>query len=769
MEKKEVFVITFVLILLTGLFFNKTIFKGQVPFPGDSLIAEYKPWQTSSYLEYNPGSYPHKAQYPDTLRQLYPWRTLSIRQWQEGKTPLWNPYNFSGAPLLANFQSAALYPLNVFFWFFAHVDAWTLLVILQPILAALFTYLYARKIGLAPLGAALSGISYGFSGFMMVWLEYNTVGHVILWLPLLLLAVEQLAKKPTAFWLMAFAAGNTLGLLAGHPQIYAYMLAFVAVYAMFRIRDIKRLGLLGLITFLGIGMAAVQLIPGIELIRYAARSPHEFGRLFEKILIQPWQLLALPFPNIFGNPATRTYWPTDTFIGKVTTIGLIPLLFFLSAIRSKKPLAKFYLWASVAVLVLMSANPITFLLYKLPIPLINSSSPTLMSFLLAFAFSMFAGFGLDFWMTEKHTLRKLFVRTLQVGAVLLAIVILHHTPTSQRAMLYAGGLAAAALFLWGIAIKMPKRRHLAMIALLALHAVDLFIFSNRFNPFVPKEIVFPAHEITTFLASRALDRFWGYGSAAMQANFATQFGIFSPEGYDPLYPRWYGEFLHGSYDGKLLSAFDNQTRSDAVIAPGFGEEGFASPQRQRVLDATSVKYILDRSENGSTAKTFSPSIFRTIYNENSWQIMENANAAPRVFLTTDIVTYENREDFTVKFFDPSFDPSRQVLLPIMPALTYPLDQNGTASIVSYEENSVTMTTQSNSPAVLVLTDTYYPGWKAWVDDKEAPILRADWTLRAVPVPQGEHTVVMRYMPTSYTLGKVISIASFILLCVIVIL
>lgn len=775
MKTKEIVGIAVVLAALTGLFFNKTILRGWVPFPGDALIAEYKPFETSSYLGYNPGAYPHKAQYPDTLRQLYPWRTLAIRQWQQGTTPLWNPYNFSGTPLLANFQSAALYPLNALFWFFAHVDAWSILVILQPLLAALFTYLYARAIGLTPFGGALAALSFGFSSFMSVWLEYNTVGHVVLFLPLLLLAIERLAKKPTTLWLLTFATANTMALLAGHPQIYAYMLAFALVYVLLRIQDTKRRLLVVGFAALGIGMAAVQLVPGAELIRFAARSPHEFGNLFEKILIQPWQLLALPFPNVFGNPATRTYWPTDTFIGKVTSIGIVPLLFLLSALRSNKPLAKFYLCASAVILLLITANPVTYLLYQLPLPLISSSSPTLMAFLFAFAASIVAGFGIDYWIADKHSVKKLIRRTIEVGVVLAAVLALTkvpvfpsfaaHAQVAQRALLYASAIIAAALSLWYIAIRYPKTKYVAIAALLILHVADLFVFFQRFNPFVPKEIVFPQHEIIQELAKQGEDRFWGYGTAAIPANFATQYGIFAPEGYDPLYPKWYGELLHGSYDGTLLTQFDNTTRSDASIAPGFGEDGFASPTRLRILEAASVRFILDRPENGSTEKTFPSPAFQSIYNQNDWRILENTKAAPRAYLTTNITTYDNREDFSAKFFDPSFDPTTEVLLPVLPELTYPLDTQGTATITSYKQNEIAITTRSNSPAVLVVTDTYYPGWKAFIDNAEAPILRANWTFRAIPVPQGEHSITMKYEPSSFAVGKTVSIISFVALCI----
>ncbi len=718
------------IVILTGiicLFFYKTVTGGNVPFPGDILISDFQPWRSTSYIGYGAGGFPNKAQYPDVIRQLYPWKTLVVDALKQNRLPLWNPYNFSGAPLLANFQSAALYPLNIFYFLFSQVDAWALLIIFQPFLAMLFTYLYARKIGIGALGSSLSAVSFGLSGFMAVWLEYNTVGHVILWLPLSLLAIEYLKEKPIPLWLGVLTFTQAASLLAGHPQVYAYSLTFVLIYAVFRAKKRMWWYILGFI-LLGIGGGGLQLIPGIELISNAARSPHDPTNLFTKILIQPWQLLSLPFPNIFGNPATRTYWPADTFVGKVTTIGLIPLFFFLSALRRKDDLTKWFIRALVIVLVLITANPLTYILYKIPLPLITSSSPTLMSFLLAFTLSILCGMGLDYWMTDKHSTKKLVIRSVEVAA-LLGLCILatklpifplfsEHARTVTRAILYAGAISGATLILFWIAIRIPKYRTHAIIILLLVHTLDLFIFFNRFNPFVPKALVFPDHPILTYLKNKSPDRFWGYGTANMPANFASQYALFSPEGYDPLYPKWYGEYLYSYRDGKMMKTFDNATRSDAAIASNFGDGGLSNVHKQSVINALSVRYILDRTENMSNAELFPPETYKIVYSVEDWRIYENTKADHRVALT-----------------------------------------GGTADILSYEPERVIIQTESSVSGILTLTDTYYPGWLATIDGSPTLIQQTDTALRSLSVPSGKHTILFIYKPLSVRYGAFLSMIS----------
>lgn len=699
MARKEWLWIVVILTAVISLFFYQTVFLGKVPFPGDILVSDFQPWRSSSYLGYGAGGIPNKAQYPDTIRQIYPWKTLAVESLKQGKLPLWNPYNFSGTPLLANFQNAALYPPGILYLLIGQIDAWTILIILQPLLAALFTYLYARKLGMKPHGSALSAISYGFSGFMAVWLEYNTIGQVILWLPLILLAIE-------SNWFGILAFSHAAALLAGHPQVYAYMFVFTSIYACLRSQHKT---LVFVFSLLGIGIAGIQLIPGFELIANAARSPHDPNTLFTKILIQPWQILALPFPNLFGNPATRTYMVADTFVGKVTTIGLVPLFFSLSAFRRKDSLTKWFLGTVVVTLLLITANPLTYVLYRLPIPLFTSSSPTLMSFLLAFSLAIVCGMGLDFWMTDKHSMKKLITRGVQVVFILFVLGFVYRNPVTTRALVYGGLVSGATLGLFWVAIKFPKFRLYAIAVLLIVHALDLFVFFNRFNPFVPKPLMFPDHPIFTFLKEKAPNRYWGYGTAAIGANFASQYRVFSPEGYDPLYPKWYGQFLYNT------TSFTNSTRSDAAIESHFGDGGLSGLNKQKILSALSVRYILDRTENGNNAGI--PTEYKKVYEFDDWRIYENTNALPRASL-----------------------------------------KNGTATIHTFEPERVVIETESDTASTLTLTDTWYPGWAAQVDGTITIIEKAG-AFRSVPVPAGTHTVTMTYKPKSATYGAILSMIS----------
>ncbi len=786
MKRVDILAIVLLALVIVA-FFYKTIFFGLVPIPGDLLVAEYGPWKTYAYNGYVPGSYPNKAQYFDVLRQLYPWKTLSVQTLKEGNLPLWNPYNFSGSPLMSNFQSAIFYPLNVFYFFLPQITAWSILVFLQPMLACLFMYFYARKIGISILGSFFASLSFSFSSFMTVWLEYNTMGHVILWLPLVLLSVEHLFKKITAWWMLAFVLSLSFSLFGGHPQIFAYLFIFITFYIIYRARTLKKSSrFLFLLSFLPLGIGAIQLVSGMELIFQSARISHEYGILINKILIQPWQLSMLFVPDFFGNPATRNYIISDTYIGKVTSIGLVPL-FFVSLLiirktclpaRQENEMTKFFGASCVVILLLATANPFTQLAYKFTIPFFSSSAPTLAVFLFCFSLSILSGFGIDVWQNEKMSGKKFifWIAPIAFIFILLWISTLLFPKLSSRNLLYGTMIFSATLFLLLVGTLKTKMKFVILIFLIVLQTVDLFYAFQKFNPFSPSTLIFPYASVLEFLKKETgINRFWGYGSAQIEANFATQEFLFSPDGYDPLYSKRYGEFIQSSKNGKIETVFTGQTRSDAFIAPGSKEEDVSTnPYRLKVLDSLGVKYILDRIENNSTEKTFPQDRFRLVYNADSWKIFENLKVSPRVFLTSNYRIFKSKEEFNTLFFSKDFNASKTILLEENPeggvgqGRFNDLNHFSKVQIQSYMPNKIILTTDTNTNQLLFLSDTYYPGWKAFIDPTtnagqgETKIYRADYAFRSIIVPVGKHTIVFTYDSISFKIGFSVTVVSMVM-------
>lgn len=774
MKRSEIIFGFLISLAIVAVFFYKFFLFSHIPFPGDLLIAEYNPWKTEVYLGYNPGSYPNKAQYFDVLRQLYPWRSFAINQLKQGHLPLWNPYNFSGSPLLANFQSAVLYPLNIIFLVTPFKIGWALLVVIQPFLALFFTFLYCRKIGLQKLPSFFTSVSYSFSYFFIVWLEYNTIGHVLAFLPFALLAIENLLEKREKRWGACLIFACFAIVTAGHIQLAGYVFVFLFAYILFRAKNLQEILILGTLVVLGIGVSAIQLIPGLELIRESARSKIPYSVILEKILVQPRQLIMLIIPDFFGNPATRNYILQDTYVGKAISIGVVPFVFAILGLLQfeKERLVKFFAVLAAFIMLYITKNPVSAFLFHIDIPIISSSSPTLSTFLLSFSASMLAGYGIQTWISRAVSKRGVYLACLPI-AVLFAMLWGYISSPSVNIIPVSAVRSASkelmlATFLFGISgvliyIGVLKRRIIPIffMILLLLHGASVFRAFQKFNPFVPQELIFPNHHLLSFLENKTdIQRFWGYKTGAVEANFATQYSLYSPDGYDPLYPKRYGEFIRSSQNGSIASSFSLQNRSDAVVSNS--KDLVENNTRLRVLNALGVSYILDKFESASSQKDFPANRFVKEYDAKGWKVYKDQTVSQRIRLVGSYRVFTNEKEFTNIFFSKSFDPSLAILLEKNIDISTKQDINSSVVIKRYRPNSIILQTRSKTNQLLYVSDIFFPGWNAYIDDNKTEILRANFAFRAVAVPKGNHTVIMEYAPESVRTGLIISLLGIII-------
>lgn len=742
-----------VLIGICLFFFYKTILFGKIPFPGDLLLAQYSPWNHESYEGYVAGSVPTKNQYFDVIRELYPWKTLVIDQVKHGIFPLWNPYNFSGAPLLANYQSQVFYPLTFLYFLLPQVTAWTIMVVIQPILGSIFLYLFATEIGISTAGALLTAILFNFSSFANVWMEFTTVWHTILWLPLLLYLIERSVKQKslTIGQQIIFIFALFSAITGGHPQDFINSFLFLSVYILVR-RAPKSIFFPLIAPFF---IAAPQIFPTIELFRHSARVAHDYQGIIHTMLVQWWQLPLIAVSDFFGNPATKSNITGD-YVGKTLSIGMAGFLLAVTAFwnSSKSWHKKFFMGTAFFILLLTVRSPVSELLYRYPWPILSTGTPTRILFLLLFAFAILAGFGFDAIKDGSK------IPTQALVIVWIAFVLLSPFAPLKRAMILPGVVLMAATVIVGIA----KNKKIFLLAFIPLAVLELFYTFIKFNPFVPGVFVYPSNKlIETLKPLTGINRFWGYGTAGIEANFATQLGLYSPDGTDPLNLAWYNRFLQSGNDGNIALTFNRTTRSDARLAPGYGKSDLPNNEfRLRLMDALGVKYILDRSENPKDDTTFPTTRFKLLTHVDDWTMYENLRAAPRFFVTSDIRPYTDTKDFQNQFFGKDFFPDKTVLLSQTDydSLSKFSEGTGAATLIGYSPSSVIIGTSAQFPEFLFLSDTFDNGWMATINGKSAKIYRANFTFRGVVVPQGDSTVVFTYRPKSFQTG--LAVGSFTL-------
>lgn len=735
-----------VIFITSVIFFYKTFFLLEVPFPGDLLISEYSPWKYEKYLGYNPGSYPNKAQYFDVIRQLYPWKIFAMDEIKSGHIPLWNPYNFSGSPLLANNQSSVFYPLNILFFIFNNSTAWSIYIILGPFIASIFTYLYTRKIQISVIGSLVSSISFAFSLYFSVFFEYGNFTHTVLWVPIILFFLEEWfsSKKLHNLFIISFCIAFSG--FAGHLQLFSGVLILTFYYAIIRgFHFDKKIFIMPFLAILlGVGICAVQLLPTFELISNSARTTIGELHYFKDILFQLYQSILFIVPDAYGNPATRNYLLTDSYPGNAVYIGSISLIFALySLFFIKKTFIRIFSITALFTIILITNNPLTQFLYHLNLPFISSSSPSNFIFILTFSFSIMSGIGITEF--EKKFDKKIFIPILLITVFLIFITgvhVLFHYPIIIKQVIF-GALTFAVGFVILIFTKVTKKKIVLFLVPIFLIA-DLFFYFNKFNPFVPSTLVFPDISALSFFKNNHA-RTLGYEGARIEPNFQTQLRINSPEGYDPLYPVSYAQYLTLAKNGYPQPTTYN-TRSDAVINIERENDTKEKQFEMKLLNELGVKYILKRHDSISTEHTFPASQFKLLQTVDNWQVIENRSALPRFFVTANYCNSNNT-----------------IYTNAYPGIAPCLAQNGAdykeIKSLNYRPGNIQLIKNSTDEGLIVVTENYYPGWKVFIDGKETKLRKVDKAFIGVLATKGQKDIIFEFSPLSFTAGLIITIIS----------
>ncbi len=795
MVKRSTFLALIIFIFVTVLFFYKAVFQGQVPFPGDLLVGNYAPYNSYSFIGYAPGSFPHKAQNIDVVEQLYPWKFFSIEILKSFEFPLWNPYNFSGTPHIAAIQSGTFYPFNILFFILPFVLAWSIFIILQPILAGFFTYLFLRKLKLHVSSCLFGGIAFAFSSFLVVWMQYGNMVHALIWLPLILWLILHLFEKPSLLKSVILSMLLSFCVFAGHFQISLYVYVFSFIFALFVLIAFykgfffRRFLTIGSIYAFSLFLSAMQTLPSIEIFLASSRSEYVL-EILVGFLIPQYHSISVLFPDFFGSPVTRNYWPTGTYIERAIYFGIIPFFFALYAVvRNRNRYVWFFMIAMLAVFLITFDTIITKFMYSLYIPpIIGTSVPTRLIFVFAFSGSVLAAFGFNRILEERR------VRYFLISAGILTSIVFsiwffvlvspilfieyswfQDIKTSLRNMIIPTGVLAIALVASFIYIRLLRRHSrnsliVFTVIIITFTAFELFIFFQKFTPFSPQEAVYPKNSMLSFIReNQDFYRSWGYGSANIPANIQTYEEIYSTDGYDPFYIKRYGELLSTTGDGKVSPDI---MRANARLIGGFGEEDLKNNfYRQRLMNLLGVKYVYHKKsqDNHAFDKTFDENTYELVWHDQDLQIYENKDVLPRAFIVNDYILLRDGNKIIDALYDDTMDLSQTIILEKKPNIEAQNKRNDNmVTINKYSGNEIELVVDSESSGLLFLSDAYFPGWSAYVNDEKREIYRANYSFRAVEVPKGKSVVVFRYEPQMFVIGIWISGISFGLVSIIII-
>jgi hypothetical protein len=235
--------------------------------------------------------------------------------------------------------------------------------------------------------------------------------------------------------------------------------------------------------------------------------------------------------------------------------------------------------------------------------------------------------------------------------------------------------------------------------------------------------------------------------ALLVNNRGTLHGLEDAQGYNPVQPRRFVEYLT-ALNGHA------QEYHDANVYPG----GFTSP----LLDLLSIRYIIVPAESPGDRPQRSalPNEFSTIYADDQVRVLENPRALPQAWIVHDALQVADGEALPL-LKTGEVDPRQTALLETSPPEMAPAFDSAADRVTTLdsEPDMLRLATVTDAPGLLMLSESFDPGWRAYIDGEPAPVLVADHLLRAVPLLAGKHVVELRYEPRSLQIGIAISSAT----------
>lgn len=784
--------------LIVASVYYKFFIFGKIPFPGDLLVASYSPW-----FDY----YKIPVQNPlisDVFSQLILWKYLSIDIFKSGQWPLWNPFSFTGNPLLATYQSATLYPLNTLL-FLPKYFGWGIFIFSQTLLASINMYLLLSIYVNSRLARVTGAMIFAFGGLMTTWMEQGIPVHGIIWLPLSLYFVEKFLLQKRLRYLLFLTASLTLSALAGHFQMMTYTFSIVLIYSL--VKTARKNILIFLPPFLAIvfsmllatALSSPQLLPSFDLFQKSIRLTESYSDEF-KFGLLPWaDFIKFFVADFFGNPVTRNYWgflnyfETSGFVG---TLSLSLLIFSFLFLKRNK-LIIFFLALFVISCILTFQNPLSLSFYQLKLPILTASFASRMLFVTVFSIGVLSALSINQVLSlneGKRFLKTLLYSLAALAGVAIGVIIskiyvievsktlvvnitskklaevflkdanffLENIETSFRNILLPLFLISVLWtgFIIIHKIRLSKSKKLMTVCslLLILLIFDLSRYFLKFNPFVPENLIFPTVPALAFLKDQpGLFRVGREHAEIFPPNTWIAYKIQSPEGYDPIYLGQYGKFMRFLNGGNLKSG--TSSRYAEVTS------NYYSPY----LDAANVKYFIAllRDKSGQIPGDeldwrFKESPYEVVFKDKSAAILRNPNAMERVYFAKNILYSSPEEIENLIMRDKNFNPKETVALSRDLNLKL-VTGKGSAKILEYSPNTIKVKTNTSSEEILILTDQYEDGWRVKIDNTESIISPANLIFRAVKVPSGEHEVTFTYAPKSFDIGLKISIGTLLVI------
>ena len=726
----------------------------------------------------------------DLSTYFYPLRFALYESYNVGKIPLWNRHMAMGFPFLADFQSGVFYPPHIFLALFPFFTAVRALFILHFLIAGLGTYLLFRH-WRYPLYLSITGALLFTIGGTTVALS-NLLNHfqTAVWLPWMILCWERLLLSLSwkKFLALVLIAANAF--LAGSPEIFALstILIFLAGLrvkaSVSQLSYGKLLVLFVMFELVLLGLVMVQALPTAELFFESRRQqpiPPQEALYWS---LNPINLINLFFVDKIIDPSLavgmRPFFTRDApflvsyYLGAFSFFG-IALWFCFTSSHEKVVLLTV---VSISLIVAFgSYTPIYPFLYR-TFPIIGAVRFPEKFFFFTFAILVYMTVrGVSGLLHDQdERLKKAYILLNLTGLVWLGLYLYLRFDMASVVPFVTNiaGLRSSveiATIMAGILSNVERQLILSagfflLLLLAKANAIRQVLFNILFVLAVFIDLAW-AHKDLLFTLN---PDFVQQSPRILQVSDMNHSRLFYYPSGQNLHPGSVSVAGRPTFKDAtamniqnllpntgILYGLDYMQEIDALGRKPYVQFlSFANrldfDRQLRLLRLCNVGYLVSfrqLSGDGISLAGHFPRYYSWLY--------KISGSVPRAYVVNKGKIVKDSADVLPSLSDPEFDPAQEVVVedPITIKTNRPLQ--ATAEIVRYEDTVVVVHVNSNDDGVLVLADSYYPGWHAYVDGKQTKILRANHFFRGVSVLAGRHVIEFKYEPQSFKLGLLVSL------------
>lgn len=585
-----------------------------------------------------------------------------------------------------------------------------------------------------------------------------------IWIPLIFAFFIKALQTGKLVWSMASGMCIGVSILGGHiqPPLYAVVgLSFYAVYRAiigFHERESYRsvlwpLFCLGVCGLIGFSLAAIQILPSLEYARLALRwvgspDPIEtsvkipYWIVSSRDYFHPQDLFAFLIPSLLSSRDGNPY------------MGILPLMFAMLAVAGRKDIHVRFFFALAAISLLYSMGTFSIIhgLAYAFIPMIDKiREPIRGLYLVHFCLAVLVGYGVEIVSKPmKRADKQVLVGLTKYSTYFLGVVsaiifyvylrfklsgeVIKGEPNLEELSFFLLILACSVAFLKGrgYAITRPLMSKAIIVFFVVLdlfsyYGKESFLLKRNFDQksnFSPEQYYKRCEAIKFLQAQAGFFRIENRGNA-LPPNFGDVFHLHGILGYSATMLKDYYEFV------------------------------FMKPT-SRVYDLLNVRYIVSK-ESIEEAK---------LVHDGEIKVYERSTYFPRAWVVCGIEVIKRPSVLAQRLMSEDFDPQQAVILMESPPnfvsmLTGRKEGESACEITKHSPNEIVLNVETTADGFLVLSEIYYPGWKAYIDGRESKIYKANYIFRALYLTRGSHTVIFKYEPASFQTGLCLSLLTLL--------